>query len=111
MVVKRIFVLILYVLSFSLYGQTDSIKIPGFCISDKFANFLFDTDSALKAQFVFAVEASDSIIAITFDDGPGPYTGQITYHLRRMVCPATFFLNTQKITKRNLQYYKGHGIT
>jgi peptidoglycan/xylan/chitin deacetylase (PgdA/CDA1 family) len=30
-------------------------------------------------------------IALTFDDGPGPYTGQVVATLKRLKAPATFF--------------------
>ena len=36
-------------------------------------------------------------IAITFDDGPGPYTAKLLTHLKRANVPATFFVLGQKV--------------
>jgi peptidoglycan/xylan/chitin deacetylase (PgdA/CDA1 family) len=36
-------------------------------------------------------------IAITFDDGPGPYTAKLLKHLERANVPATFFVLGQKV--------------
>ncbi len=42
--------------------------------------------------FVTAGSAAKREIALTFDDGPGPFTPQVLGVLRRMHVPATFFL-------------------
>lgn len=36
-------------------------------------------------------------VAITFDDGPGPYTTKLLAHLKRANVPATFFVLGQKV--------------
>ncbi len=42
--------------------------------------------------FVTAGSAGKREMALTFDDGPGPFTPQVLQILRRMHAPATFFL-------------------
>ncbi len=57
---------------------------------------------------------ADKLIAITFDDGPGPYTDQLLDGLAKRKVPATFFLlgsNVKKypsVVKRT--YREGHQI-
>ncbi len=36
--------------------------------------------------------ARGRLVALTFDDGPGPYTGAVVRELRRLRAPATFFV-------------------
>ncbi|HEU0318046.1 MAG TPA: polysaccharide deacetylase family protein, partial [Solirubrobacteraceae bacterium] len=49
--------------------------------------------SALSyTAFVTAGSAAKREMALTFDDGPGPFTPQVLGVLRRMHVPATFFL-------------------
>jgi peptidoglycan/xylan/chitin deacetylase (PgdA/CDA1 family) len=43
------------------------------------------------APFVSSGGRRGRLVALTFDDGPGPYTGRIVRVLRRMHVPATFF--------------------
>jgi peptidoglycan/xylan/chitin deacetylase (PgdA/CDA1 family) len=47
---------------------------------------LIDANAAL-----FAGSAKGRVVALTFDDGPGPYTARIVAALRRLKAPATFF--------------------
>lgn len=97
--------LLLAFLGLVVNGQQDSIHVEGFCISDKYASFLFDSDSLIKSLFTFCVETEDSIVAITFDDGPGYNNKQLTTILKNQDCPATFFLITEKLTETVLPSY------
>ena len=40
---------------------------------------------------LFSGSAKGRVVALTFDDGPGPYTARIVATLRRLKAPATFF--------------------
>jgi peptidoglycan/xylan/chitin deacetylase (PgdA/CDA1 family) len=48
-------------------------------------------------QFVARGGSRHRLIALTFDDGPGPYTRQIVRILLRMRVPATFFIVGQQL--------------
>jgi peptidoglycan/xylan/chitin deacetylase (PgdA/CDA1 family) len=50
-------------------------------------------DRALaRTPFVRLAGAQHRLIALTFDDGPGPYTGRLLDELGRLGVPATFFV-------------------
>ncbi|MQA78523.1 MAG: polysaccharide deacetylase family protein [Streptosporangiales bacterium] len=42
----------------------------------------------------------EKVVALTFDDGPSPYTGQVLEVLRRERVPATFFVLGMNVRKR-----------
>lgn len=50
------------------------------------------------APFVSSGGRRGRLVALTFDDGPGPYTGRIVRVLRRKHVPATFFEVGQMMT-------------
>jgi peptidoglycan-N-acetylglucosamine deacetylase len=50
-------------------------------------------DHALKlTPFVRMAGRQHRLVALTFDDGPGPYTGRLIDELQRLHVPATFFV-------------------
>jgi peptidoglycan/xylan/chitin deacetylase (PgdA/CDA1 family) len=49
------------------------------------------TSSLARTPFVRIAGAQHRELALTFDDGPGPYTPAILHVLRQMRAPATFF--------------------
>jgi peptidoglycan/xylan/chitin deacetylase (PgdA/CDA1 family) len=48
---------------------------------------------------VFCGGARGDMVALTFDDGPGPYTHYVLKRLRRNHMRATFFLNTKNLDR------------
>lgn len=57
----------------------------------------------VSGQLISHVQNSDSLIALTFDDGPTPkYTDEVLAILKKYNVPATFFV-TGKETEKNLQ--------
>jgi peptidoglycan-N-acetylglucosamine deacetylase len=55
-------------------------------------------DSVLRyTPFVAGGTRRHRVIALTFDDGPGPYTSKIVSVLARMHAPATFFVVGQQL--------------
>jgi peptidoglycan/xylan/chitin deacetylase (PgdA/CDA1 family) len=59
------------------------------------------TDVGQRLPFVVAAGGGKREIALTFDDGPGPYTDRVVAILRREHVPATFFIVGQM-----LQYFR-----
>jgi len=62
-------------------------------------------DSSVKNAFVFCVNTTDSIVVLTFDDGPLAMTKNITDTLKQYKCPAAFFVITKNISEKNVSYY------
>jgi peptidoglycan-N-acetylglucosamine deacetylase len=70
-------------------------------------------NAALRyTPFVTAGVGRHRVIALTFDDGPSPYTPQIVRILVRMHVPATFFVVGQQLTDfaAGLRDELGHGL-
>ena len=51
----------------------------------------------LFGDYVARVDTPERLVALTFDDGPGPYTHQILDILKRNGVHATFFLIGQQV--------------
>ncbi len=75
--------------------------------------------SLVRKIFVYAKNnynaPSGKSIYLTFDDGPGPYTGKLLDVLKKYEVPATFFVTNQSLTKNydNMilrAYNEGHTI-
>src|SRR4051794_23218970 len=52
---------------------------------------------ARKGYPVYCGGTKRNLVALTFDDGPGPYTHYVLKRLRRNHMRATFFLNTKNL--------------
>lgn len=77
-----------------------------FLIYDQYADYLGRKDIKLKDAFVFAVSSPDKILSITFDDGPSENSGKILSVLKRLKCPAAFFLVAENMNPENVEQYR-----
>ena len=71
-------------------------------------------DRALKTTpFVRMAGSQHRLVALTFDDGPGPYTDGLLSELRRLRVPATFFVVGYQLPGfgPQLQHEVGLGVT
>ena len=64
-----------------------------------FAPRLFP-DSQRFGPIRLRLESTDPVVALTFDDGPGPNTGEILERLRRLEVKATFFMIGEEVERR-----------
>ena len=85
---------------------------------DQYTDYLGRKDKDLKDAFVFSVQTEEKIVAITFDDGPSGNSEMILSALRKLNCPATFFLIAGNIRMDNIEQYRNplfetgvHGFT
>ncbi len=60
---------------------------------------IYITPNRKKFYFNPTQENTDKMIALTFDDGPGPYTDELIDGLEKLNAKATFFLVGKKIRK------------
>ena len=58
---------------------------------------IYITPNREKFYFNYAQENTDKMIALTFDDGPGPYTDELIDGLEKLNAKASFFLVGEKI--------------
>lgn len=58
---------------------------------------IYITPNREKFYFNFTQENTDKMIALTFDDGPGPYTDELIDGLEKLNAKASFFLVGEKI--------------
>lgn len=58
---------------------------------------IYITPNREKVYFNSTQENTDKMIALTFDDGPGPYTDQLLDGLEKLNAKASFFLVGEKI--------------
>lgn len=63
-----------------------------------FAAFISATQAAIQNRC-----NASGVVALTFDDGPADYTGQLLNHLRDKNAKVTFHLTTQYLTDPNVQ--------
>lgn len=84
---------------------SDTLRYGRFLYSDKYINFIANSDTSDRNAFVFCVNTTDSIVALTFDDGPSYLTPPLLKVLREQKCPATFFLLAQKVNKKTAAWY------
>ena len=63
-----------------------------------FAAFMSVTEAAIRNRC-----QANGVVALTFDDGPADYTGQLLNHLSDKKVKATFHLTTQYLTDPNVQ--------
>lgn len=59
--------------------------------------YTFDDDGKMLSSKLQGIDPSKPMIAITFDDGPGPRTGEILDVLQKYNARATFFMLGQKV--------------
>jgi peptidoglycan/xylan/chitin deacetylase (PgdA/CDA1 family) len=85
---------------------------------DQYTDYLSRKDKDLKDAFVFSVQTEEKIVAITFDDGPSGNSEKILSALKKLNCPATFFLIAGNIVMDNIEQYRDplfetgvHGFT
>src|SRR6056297_2990223 len=69
----------------------------------------------VTGELISRVELSDSLVALTFDDGPTPgYTDEVLNVLNRYAIPATFFLTGREIESNRAEAEKiikaGHQV-
>lgn len=58
---------------------------------------VFDADGKFVSEKAANVDASKPMVALTFDDGPGPRTGELLGALEKYGARATFFMLGQKV--------------
>lgn len=95
-------------------------KLPGeYKITYQATDSSNNTASVVRKIYVYAKNSyntpSGKSIYLTFDDGPGPYTGKLLDILKKYEVPATFFVTNQALTKGydNMilrAYNEGHTI-
>ena len=77
-----------------------------FLLYDQYTDYLGRKDMSLKDAFVFSVLTEKKIVAITFDDGPSRSSEKILSILKRLDCPAAFFLIAGNIGPDNIEQYR-----
>ena len=68
---------------------------------------------AASAKKAYVPPAGSKIVYLTFDDGPGPYTGKLLDILKKYNVKATFFVTCNRTQYRNMisrAYAEGHAI-
>jgi peptidoglycan-N-acetylglucosamine deacetylase len=81
-------------------------KPDAFLLYDQYADYLGRKDIKLKDAFIFAVSSPEKIVAITFDDGPSANSGKILSILKKLECPAAFFLVAENMNSENIEQYR-----
>ncbi len=77
-----------------------------FLLHDQYADYLGRKEMSLKDAFVFSVMSQERIVSITFDDGPSMNSEKILSILKRLECPAAFFLVAGNIGPENIGQYR-----
>lgn len=77
-----------------------------FLLHDQYTDYLGRKEMPLKDAFVFSVLSQEKIVAITFDDGPSRNSEKILSILKRLDCPAAFFLIAGNIGPCNIGQYR-----
>ncbi len=77
-----------------------------FLLYDQYADYLGRKDIKLEDAFVFAVSSPEKIVAITFDDGPSANSEKILSILKKLECPAAFFLVAENMNSENIEQYR-----
>jgi peptidoglycan/xylan/chitin deacetylase (PgdA/CDA1 family) len=77
-----------------------------FLLYDQYTDYLGRKDMSLKDAFVFSVQTEEKIVSITFDDGPSGSSEKILSTLKRLDCPAAFFLIAGNIGPDNIEQYR-----
>jgi peptidoglycan-N-acetylglucosamine deacetylase len=86
-------------------NETCKVKTDRFLFYDQYADYLGRKDMALKDAFVFGVLTQEKIVSITFDDGPSGSSQKILSTLKRLDCPASFFLVAGNARPENIEQY------
>jgi peptidoglycan-N-acetylglucosamine deacetylase len=87
--------------------EAGKAKPNRFILYDQYADYLGRKDMSLKDAFVFSVLTEEKIVAITFDDGPSRSSEKILAVLKKLDCPAAFFLVAGDIDSCNIEQYRG----
>ena len=86
--------------------SSNSTKSSRFLLYDRYTTDLALLDKTLKDAFVFSVTTDRKITAITFDDGPSENGAKIITTLKKLGCPAAFFIPAANITGDNIGPYR-----
>lgn len=86
--------------------DADNIKPTRFLLYDQYTTYLGRKDIKLKDAFVFGVSSNEKIVAITFDDGPSANSEKILSILKRLECPAAFFLVPENMNPEDVEQYR-----
>lgn len=84
-------------------GKAEPLR---FLLYDQYTTYLSRKDVLLKDSFVFGVSSSEKILAITFDDGPSANSEKILSILKKLQCPAAFFLVAENMNSENIEQYR-----
>src|SRR5262245_35673463 len=71
-------------------GSTTAGDVPPVPVFGKRAR-IFPRAAAARIPYVARAGRRKREIALTFDDGPGPYTAEVVRTLKRLNAPGTFF--------------------
>jgi peptidoglycan-N-acetylglucosamine deacetylase len=77
-----------------------------FLLYDQYTDYLSRKDINVKDAFVFCVSSPEKIVAITFDDGPSANSEKILSILKKLECPAAFFLVAGNMNPENTEQYR-----
>lgn len=77
-----------------------------FLLYEPYVADLGRADRDLKDGFIFSVITDEKIVALTFDDGPSENTEKIVSTLKRLGCPATFFLVAANLSPVTVEPYR-----
>ena len=100
-------------------GSVDTSKAGEYIITYKVNDNEGNTKTITRKVYVYSqnnyVTPTGKSIYLTFDDGPGPYTGKLLDVLKKYNVPATFFVTNQGLTKGYdsmilRAYQEGHTI-
>ena len=72
-------------------GSTTAGDVPPVPVIAKRARIFPRADRAARIPYVARAGRHGREIALTFDDGPGPYTAEVVRTLKRLDAPGTFF--------------------
>ncbi|MDR1017626.1 MAG: polysaccharide deacetylase family protein [Lachnospiraceae bacterium] len=78
------------------FAPTNSAMVTG-SIQIGLATYTFDTDGVYKSMKKSNIDVNKPMIAITFDDGPGPYTEKLLDAVEKNHAHVTFFMLGQLV--------------
>jgi len=87
--------------------QISEGKDGRYLLYDQYVTYLGRKDAALKDSFVFGVSTDENIVCITFDDGPSKNTDRIISILKKLDCPAAFFIIAENVMPETRAQYEG----
>lgn len=103
--IKKMVILLWVMTGAYSYSQNNQNKHLSFSLYPQYEHFIQKQPVEIIRQFTFAVETKDSVVVLSFDDGPGLYTERVTNTLKKFDCPAAFFVITKNISEKNVSYY------